>query len=242
MPEKDKIFLTPQETLAAIRTDFSQYAPQKHLFLELGRIIIGRGAALKKDDRGEGVWMEASTPGHMRFVSFRDLGEYLCGVLEKALPSPDLLSEVGRRVFQTAVYTGRDENGKSEGIWIETGMEGFTCRQCGYCCRTLEFHNECTIEDYLRWEAMDRQDIMKWVGLVRRAGKIVSCQIWVKPGTRQYADGCPWLRNIPDQNRHECLIHEVRPEICRQYPGSRKHAVMTGCIGFSRQKEIQCPG
>jgi Fe-S-cluster containining protein len=36
---------------------------------------------------------------------------------------------------------------------------------------------------------------------------------------------------LPDRNRYRCTIHDIRPTICRQYPGSRKHARMTGCRG-----------
>jgi Fe-S-cluster containining protein len=45
---------------------------------------------------------------------------------------------------------------------------------------------------------------------------------------------CPWLTKIPTQNRWECQIHGVRPAVCRQYPGSRKHAEITGCPGFRK--------
>jgi Fe-S-cluster containining protein len=234
MPQKDEIFLTFKEALAAIRADFSQYAPQKHLFLELCRVILGEGAAIHKEGGEEGVWVVEPVSGRMRFVHLEDLGGYLCDVLEKATPSASLFAAVCQRVFRTTVRPGRDEDRNNPGVWIETGMEGFSCRQCGRCCRVLEFHNQCTLQDYGRWEALGRRDIMEWVSLVRREGRIISCQIWVEPGTRQYVAGCPWLRHIPEKNRYECLIHEVRPEICRQYPGSRKHARITGCPGFFR--------
>ena len=234
MSEKETIFLTVEEALAAIRTDFSQYGPQKHLFLGLCPLILGKESVVVKDAQKEGVWVATSTARRMRFMSLGDLGEHLCMALEKASSSPDLLAGVCRRVFRTAAHSGRDEDGKRDGIWLETGMEAFSCRQCGLCCRTLNFRTECTVRDYEYWEALGRIDIMEWVSLVRQNNKIVSCRIWVKPGTRHYAEGCPWLRKIPDQDRFECRIHDVRPGICRQYPGSRKHAEMTGCMGFIR--------
>ena len=233
LAKKDKIFLTPGEAVVAIRADFSQYPPQEHLFLELCRVILGENAAFRKDARAKGVWLAALEAGRMRFVNFKDLGEYLCSILDKTLPAPELLSAVCRRIFQTAAYPGPDENRQIDGVWVETGMETFVCRQCGYCCRTLDFHSECTVEEYTRWKALGRHDITEWVSLVRRDGKIVSCRIWVKPGSREYFDGCPWLKFTPEENMYECLIHEIRPEICRQYPGTRKHALMTGCRGFS---------
>lgn len=45
------------------------------------------------------------------------------------------------------------------------------------------------------------------------------------------AKTCPWLKRLPDRDRYACRIHDVRPSLCRQYPGTRKHARMTGCGG-----------
>ena len=165
-------------------------------------------------------------------MNYAELGELLCSTLENSSPSLDMLADVCRRVFRTRVYPGSSEEGKNQGLWIETGMELFKCRQCGRCCQTLIFHTDCTVQDYAYWESIGRTDIMERVSLTLKDGKIVSCQIWVEPGTRTYVKGCPWLRKTPDRNRYECGIHEVRPAICRQYPGTRKHAEMTGCIGF----------
>ena len=233
MPERDRIFLTPREGVDAIRADFSQYGPQKLLFLNLCPLIFDKDTLVVKDDRGEGVWMALSGLNR-RFMGYPELGEHLCAALERTPPPAALLADVCRQVFRTAVYPGRSEDGKDDGLWIETGMEHFRCRRCGRCCRTLMFHTECRVRDYALWESIGRKDIMDHVSLVRRDGKLVSCRIWVKPGTREYVQGCPWLRKIPDQNRYECGIRDVRPEICRQYPGTRKHAEMTGCIGFKR--------
>ncbi len=233
MPDRDKIFLTIQEVVAAVRADFSQYGPQKALLLNLCPLILDKGTLIVKDSRGDGVWISfAGRSRSRRFLRYVELGEHLCAVLENSPPALNLLADVCRRIFRTAVYPGRSQDGEQQGLWIETGMENFNCRQCGFCCQALVFHNECTVKDYEYWQSIGRKDIMDRVSLVRKEGKIVSCQIWVKPGTREYVKGCPWLRKIPDQNRYECGIHDVRPAICRQYPGSRKHAEMTGCIGF----------
>lgn len=56
------------------------------------------------------------------------------------------------------------------------------------------------------------------------------------PGKNQLADTCPFLKKIPAENRWVCKIHDIKPAICRRYPVSRKHAVMTGCPGFDKKK------
>ena len=232
MSEKDKIFLTRQEATTAVRADFSQYGLRKSLLFGLCPLILGSDIAVVKDPQGKGVW-HSTTGRSRRFIKFSELGDFLCDTLED-LSDLNLLADVCRRVFRAVVYTGKSSDGEHDGLWLETGMEGFKCRQCGRCCETLVFHTDATVQDYAYWESIGRQDIMDRVSLVHKDGKLISCQIWVVPGTRNYEQGCPWLQKIPDQNRYQCGIHNVRPGICRQYPGTRKHAEMTGCIGFSR--------
>ena len=216
----------------AIRTDFSQYGPQKLLFLELCKLVLGKDTIVRKDQEGEGVWIAAHPGQRMKSLNFRELGDYLIKALESRPPSIELLTAVCQRVFRTRVYPGHDKSGKQVGVRVETGMEDFNCRQCGRCCQILKYHDGCTVENYRNWERLGRTDIMEWVNPITQNGEIVSCRIWVRPGTHHYAEVCPWLRKIPDRNRYECRIHDVRPEICRQYPGTKKHAEMTGCIGF----------
>jgi Fe-S-cluster containining protein len=43
---------------------------------------------------------------------------------------------------------------------------------------------------------------------------------------------CPLLRKLPNQEKYICRIHDLKPEHCRAYPRSRKHAQKTGCKGF----------
>ncbi|RJQ57348.1 MAG: hypothetical protein C4530_12840 [Desulfobacteraceae bacterium] len=227
---KHRIFLTPGEAIAAIHSDFMQYEPQKPLFLNLIPLILGKETVAVKEDRKNGLWLKLSR-GRRKFFTYAQLGEHLASALKNAHPPVEVLARICSMVFRAPACPGRSAEGK-DGIWIETEVEVFRCRQCGRCCRTLSFHTECTVSDYERWHAAGRSDILEWVGVVRREGKIASCQIWVVPGTRQYAEGCPWLRKVPDRNVHECTIHDLRPGICRQYPGTRKHAEMTGCQGF----------
>ena len=187
----------------------------------------------KRDSEEAGVWISMPTGKRMKFLTFQELGDHLIKTLERRSPSMELLTAVCQRVFRTRVRPGHDEGGQQTGLWVETGMEDFTCRQCGRCCQTLKYHDGCTVENFRNWERLGRTDIMEWVNPITQNGEIVSCRIWVNPGTHHYAEICPWLHKIPDQNRYQCRIHDVRPQICRQYPGTRKHAEMTGCIGFN---------
>ena len=84
----------------------------------------------------------------------------------------------------------------------------------------------------LYWEQTGRSDVLEWVGAFKKDGRETVYRIWMKPGTRTFAETCPFLQKIPHENKWICRIHDVKPRICREYPVSRKHAIMTGCPGF----------
>ena len=92
---------------------------------------------------------------------------------------------------------------------------GFKCKQCGNCCLNLTgAFQACASEaDIRRWEEAGRD-------------------IWVNPRTGDDVARCPWLRKVPGADKYSCRIHDVKPDHCRRYPVSRKHAERTGCGGF----------
>jgi Fe-S-cluster containining protein len=229
--ERIRIFLSRKEILAAIRADFHQYAPQTLLFLELFPLVFGERAVISGTSRDERLWM-AERGGKMFQISPRDLGIRLCDELEQTRPPLEVLAAVCRRVFRTVAQPGESDRSGEHGIWLFTGMEDFSCRQCGHCCRNLDYYDQLTEADYNRWQASGRTDILKKVRRVKRENNTFAYRIWERTGTGKTGSPCPWLHKMPTQNQWECRIHEVRPEICRQYPGSRKHAEMTGCPGF----------
>ena len=232
MPEKEKIFLSRREILTAIRIDFSQYPPQHDLFKRLCPIIFGDAVNVRNDWRQEGVWISSQNKTPHRFLSWQALGDYLYEALRSSMIPLEKLSKISGMVLQIPAFVGYETENGEPGIWVEMDMQDLRCRQCGQCCLNLNYHNECTREDYEVWRKLGRTDIMDWVGMADENGKSVPRHIWVYPGTNLYARVCPWLKKTDGINSYTCLIHDVKPEICRQYPGTRKHAFMTGCPGF----------
>jgi Fe-S-cluster containining protein len=231
MEPQDRIFMTYSEVLAAVRADFDQYAPQTTLFLELVPIVFGERALVSGTSRDKRLWM-AERGGKMVQISPGDLGFRICRELEQTEPPWEVLAAVCRRVFRTAVKPGTGDRSDEPGLWLVTGMVDFTCRRCGHCCRHLDYYDQLTEADYQRWQALGRSDILQKVRRVKHADGTVAYRMWQRPGTGGPGSLCPWLQKVPSQNLWECRIHDARPEICRQYPGSRKHAEMTGCPGF----------
>jgi Fe-S-cluster containining protein len=223
----DQIHLTRRQAVDAVCRDLRQYEPQVLLMCEILRLLGGPEATVKRDATGEGVWLSTEGRLHPQWFRNDDLPEHVCTMLRTAAHNAGTLAAVCSRVFQTRVRMLSPKE-----LTIDTGMEGFACRQCGQCCRDLDYRNEVTADDVERWRRAGRLDILKWVGTARRSDGRCAYQIWVVPGTNRFAEKCPFLKFRSTGNHWSCRIHDIKPAICRNYPVSRKHGLMTGCRGF----------
>lgn len=233
MKTHDKIFLTYYQVLDAIRRDFNQYESQFALFQELCPILTDKQSIVTRKSRTDCVLITRGKKSKIRHMSDRELSRYLFAKLTaKNFPLP-IMSEICARVFQTSAWPGQDTENSQDGIWIKTQMSDFKCRRCGNCCRNLKYHNDCTQNDYNRWKRLARQDILDKVMIIEPPGAgIPRYKIWKKSGSGELYEKCPWLVPSSSKGRYECSIQEIKPDYCRQYPLTRKHAVMTGCQGI----------
>lgn len=232
MTGKETIFLSLEEAIAAVCFDFRQYGPQILLYAEIIRVASDGRTTTKKDTRQQGVWIGESGRHKMIWMQGIDLIDYMCEIVKTVGPDAEKLAAVCARVFQSHVFPDIDPESGHKGIRIDTGMDTYRCRQCGQCCRYLDYHKEVTADDVDRWEKYGRSDILEWVGRSRNSSGKTVYQIWMIPGTRQLSEKCPFLYKVPTENRWICKIQDLKPAICRNYPVSRKHARMTGCPGF----------
>lgn len=209
MRELDRVFLTPEEALGAVRADIAGYAPQPELYARMLPLMPGGGVDGEPDRQA------------------------VLGCLDSLPLDSGPLARLCALVFDTACEPGCGTDG-AEGVWVCTGMEDFACTRCGHCCLALDFHRECVAEDVALWRELGRTDILAWVGEERGPGGEPLFRIWKNPRTGLYAETCPWLRRIPGDRAFVCSIQDVKPDICRSYPGLRKHGLMTGCRGFGK--------
>ena len=233
MKEKQAIFLTTQQALEAVCIDFRRYEPQIMLFSEVLRVISDGHAVIKQDAEKKGRWVAAEPGSKMVWLDGPALGEYVGRLLHEKDLSEQVISAVCARVFQAHAYPGIDPESGRKGIYVETGMEGFSCKQCGDCCKFLDYHTALTTADVKRWERLGREDILAHVGVFRMADGTTTYRIWVEQGSTKLLEQCPFLEHLPAEQRWICRIHEIKPGICREYPVSRKHGIVTGCPGFS---------
>lgn len=232
--DKESIFLTFDEAVRAICIDFRQYPPQTMLFAGILPLISDNKNHLKREPGKNGAWINRPGQHNMHWLDGPKLTAYLCDAISNTHWDDRLLADVCSRVFQTRALPTIHPDTGNKGVLIETNMENFSCRQCGNCCRSLDYHNELTETDISRWKTLGRHDILNWVEVINHNGADEQYRIWVSPKTHRLTETCPFLKKEPTSNRWQCLIHDVKPGICRQYPISRKHALMTGCLGFNK--------
>lgn len=227
------IFLTPVQAVDAVALDFQAYGPQPDLLRRVAPLILGNRCRIKARTEKEcGVSVLRGTTFDP--VADHHLGFYLIHVLETDPPDLTTLADICREVFQTPTTAGRDRTGTISGIWTHVQLDRFICRQCGQCCRTLDYETGCEESDVRRWRDSGRTDILAWVQTrdIPAGDSGPAYRIWVDPDTGDTARTCPWLAPCPDHaDRFVCTIHPVKPEVCRQYPFTAKHAAMTGCSG-----------
>jgi len=94
--------------------------------------------------------------------------------------------------------------------WIkELFVKEPACLACGDCCRQFSWHLKASARDIDRWRQLGRDDLL--------AGINDLGWIWVDPETKERLSLCPYLIETEDHKAH-CGIHEIKPDICRDYP------------------------
>ena len=117
--------------------------------------------------------------------------------------------------------------------------DGFECKQCGHCCTLSDAYQGSASEaDVKMWEDNDRWDILDWVSTIYgKNGEVFCHDIWISPTTHDWVNRCPWLRKLPNKDKYICRIHDMKPELCRNYPLDKEHAEKTSCgLGIPKRK------
>lgn len=98
------------------------------------------------------------------------------------------------------------------------------CNQCGKCC--LKYSNgsglrSASLEDVSTW--------MKYAPEVLEYAPAPLFDLWISPVTGEEMLRCPWLRKLPRKNKYKCRIHEVKPDVCFNYPVDIEQMIGDGC-------------
>lgn len=87
--------------------------------------------------------------------------------------------------------------------------EGHGCLCCGRCCELFGGHLHASKADVERWRKAGRTDLLRRVSSIG--------WIWMNPDTGRLEPSCPFLARA-GRERTVCTIHEIKPDICRDYP------------------------
>ena len=175
--------------------------------------------------RRDGLWIKSH--GSEIFYYGFDLVDFFLDLLSSK--SAEMVSKVYSEIEYVKVNVTMHPKALEIGLLVETEMEKFECIQCGHCCLELSGAIQTSVpdSDVKRWKCEQRFDIQVWVGTFADMN-----DIWISPKTGEYVNRCPWLRKLPKQNKYICRIHETKPEHCRNFPKSKRHALDCGCRGF----------
>jgi Fe-S-cluster containining protein len=173
----------------------------------------------------DGLWIKYQ--GSEKFYYGFDLVELFLDLLSSK--PADTVSEVYSEIEWVKAGVSKHPKTSIAGLLVETEMEKFKCVQCGHCCLDLSGVYQTSVPeiDIKRWKRAQRFDILEWVAPFEGMN-----DIWISPKTGEYVNRCPWLRKLPKQRKYICRIHETKPEHCRNFPKSKRHALDTGCKGF----------
>lgn len=107
-----------------------------------------------------------------------------------------------------------------------------TCQRCGRCCKEewWLWEGYASIQDVAGWIATRRYDILDWVDpIVNPITHELVFDIWISPRTHHGVDRCPWFRKRKGVDLYGCLIHDVKPIACKEWPSDIKEAGKVGC-------------
>ena len=173
----------------------------------------------------DGLWIKFHASE--KFYYGPDLVELFLDLLNSK--SAKTVSEVYSEIKWVKASVAKHPKTGVTGLLVETEMEKFKCVQCGHCCLDLSgaYQTSVPVSDVIRWKREHRFDILEWVMTFDDLN-----DIWISPKTSEYVNRCLRLRKLFKQNKYICRIHETKPEHCRNFPKSKRHALDNGCKGF----------
>ena len=218
-----EIFLTMDEAKNALCLDVEHYGIQEASLNDIAQFAGGGWP----DRFKEAMALDGDATNDV-IVLFREL-------FNSPTVTEDDLCAVFSMMFWGDVQKTTDPKGEN-GVSLSTGLENFVCLQCGQCCTNLDYSGALTPEDVVMWKAAGRLDILAWVAPGPEEGTYT---IWVDPETGRLQDACPFLSIAMENGRQYCTIHDQKPCICREYPATKKHGLMTDCPGVALMVEAQ---
>ena len=94
------------------------------------------------------------------------------------------------------------------------------CNQCGKCCISYSDGGLSALASEIEYWEVFRPDIYRYTS---------EGNIYVNPDTGKQLERCPWLRQLPNQDKYICDIYYDRPDDCKHYPVTIDQMVKDEC-------------
>lgn len=115
-------------------------------------------------------------------------------------------------------------------------MKNFKCIQCGKCCKyfTDAISPSFYKDEYNKFAKCVKYDIISYLSYIGYGINIWDG--WFSPRTGEELSKCPWLRKLPKKDKYKCLIHDYKPDICKDFPVDSSQLSKCGCASFHSNK------
>ena len=100
------------------------------------------------------------------------------------------------------------------------------CNQCGKCCVNYSDGGLSVTEIEIEYWEVFRPNISRYVS---------NGKIWINPDTGKQMARCPWLKQIPNQEKYSCDIYHDRPDDCKYYPVTIEQMIKDECEMLDEQ-------
>ena len=221
-------YININEAIEEIILEFRVGPNQFDLFIKVYKFMtglrawVGNGKCTTLGITIKGLWIKNKKAKFYKTYDFIYLLEQL---LKRDQLNVQKIIKIYMMVMGVKVYINSKSDDMEHIICVETEMENFKCKQCGNCCFLPDAYCiTANIDDLNRWENEERFDILQYID---------SGDFWFSPITGIELNRCPWLRKLPKKDKYKCRIQSTKPIHCHEYPKSKKHALKTGCKGFS---------
>ncbi|NQU56644.1 MAG: YkgJ family cysteine cluster protein [Rhodospirillales bacterium] len=104
-------------------------------------------------------------------------------------------------------------------------IPGFACTDCGKCCLEGAGRLPACERDIAMWQE-HAPHVLEYVKIEGAGGQRTG-----EMGKANISTRCQWIKKFPGREQYYCRIYQWRPQVCRNYPTSLKHARLTDCPG-----------
>ena len=102
---------------------------------------------------------------------------------------------------------------------MSVSKEEFKCQRCSKCCKELHvvFLTEEEVKKWRRYRVKSNYGEFPAIYFAKVLD-IGTADLFFHPITGEELFRCPFLRKIHRKEKYKCLIHDIKPQVCKDFP------------------------